>query len=249
MELISQDGFAFVFRWLHVLAGIAWIGLLYYFNFVQVPAFAAFTDAGARNMAIDKLARRALDWFRFAMLATVATGLLIIIVTENYASDGPGGIGWGQAPGTSILTGMLLALTMAYNVWMVIWKNQKVVLANAAGLLEGKPADPNAAAAGRRALMASRQNAMFSLAMLFFMVFTSHYSGAYDTSGGAKVVYWIIVLVIWAVLEANALGFMPWKTEAGKGLNWFYESVNNVIYGAVGLWVVLWLLWEILFQG
>ena len=247
MELISQGGISFVFRWLHVLAGIAWIGLLYYFNFVQVPAFAQYADAMARNHAIDKVARRALDWFRFSMLATVATGLLIIIVTESYLSDGPQAAGWGAAPGIAISTGMLLALTMAYNVWMVIWKNQKVVLANAAGLIAGNAADPAAAGAGRKALMASRQNAMFSLSMLFFMVFTGHYAGAYNADGANVGIYWVIVLVLWAVLEANALGFMPWKTEAKKGLNWFYESVQNVIIGAVGLWVILWLLWEILF--
>ena len=84
MEIFTQYGLTFLVRWLHVLAGVTWIGLLYYFNFVQVPAFAAYGDEGkARNIAIDKLARRALWWFRWAALSTLVLGLLIIGVTEN----------------------------------------------------------------------------------------------------------------------------------------------------------------------
>lgn len=79
MELLSQDYlYNMGFRWLHILVGIAWIGLLYYFNLVQVPGLAAYGDEGkARNITIDKIARRALWWFRYAALATLATGLLI----------------------------------------------------------------------------------------------------------------------------------------------------------------------------
>lgn len=74
----------FGFRWLHILAGIMWIGLLYYFNFVQVPAFAAFGDEGrARNIAIDKVARKALWWFRWAAISTFVTGILITIITPD----------------------------------------------------------------------------------------------------------------------------------------------------------------------
>src|SRR5690349_15135079 len=88
MELLSRDGFAFGFRWLHVLFAITWIGMLYYFNFVQVPAFAAFGDEGkARNIAIDKVARRAMWWFRWAAVFTLGTGLLIIGATENYMKN------------------------------------------------------------------------------------------------------------------------------------------------------------------
>ena len=85
MELLTRSGLAFGLRWLHVLGGITWIGLLYYFNLVQVPAFAAFGDEGkARNIAIDQIARRALWWFRWAALFTLVTGLFIIGATENY---------------------------------------------------------------------------------------------------------------------------------------------------------------------
>ncbi|MEY2740633.1 MAG: hypothetical protein RL283_735, partial [Actinomycetota bacterium] len=74
-------------RWLHILAGIMWIGLLYYFNFVQVPAFAEL-DAGARNQAVDKLASRALWWFRWAAVATLVFGVLILLVQEGSGGGG-----------------------------------------------------------------------------------------------------------------------------------------------------------------
>src|SRR3954447_14386187 len=88
MELFTRGGLAFGFRWLHVLAGITWIGLLYYFNFVQVPAFAEYGDDGkSRNMAIDHVARRALWWFRWAAVGTLVMGLLIIGATKDYMKD------------------------------------------------------------------------------------------------------------------------------------------------------------------
>ncbi len=245
----SRNGLgSFGFRWLHILAGITWIGLLYYFNFVQVPAFAAFGDeAKARNIAIDKVARKALWWFRWAAFSTFVTGILITVVTENYFSDGFG----KSAGGIAISTGMLLGTIMMLNVWGVIWRNQKVVLANAANLLAGGEADPNAAAAGRRAFMASRQNTIFSVSMLFFMVFKSHAltTGA-ELSGGKVGTFWLITLILIVVLELNALGLMPWKTQPNKGLNVLYDGpgVRNPLVAAFGLWVVFLVLTEIFFK-
>ena len=245
----SRNGLgSFGFRWLHILAGITWIGLLYYFNFVQVPAFAAFGDeAKARNIAIDKVARKALWWFRWAAFSTFVTGILITVVTENYFSDGFG----KSAGGIAISTGMLLGTIMMLNVWGVIWRNQKVVLANAANLLAGGEADPNAAAAGRRALMASRQNTIFSVSMLFFMVFKSHAltTGA-ELSGGKVGTFWLITLILIVVLELNCLGLMPWKTQPNKGLNGLYDGpgVRNPLVAAFGPWVVFLVLTEIFFK-
>ncbi len=241
----------FAFRWLHIAAGITWIGLLYYFNFVQVPAFAEYGDEGkARNIAIDKVARRALWWFRWAALSTFVTGILITIVLEDYFKFNFGKSGRGLA----IATGMLLGTIMMVNVWGVIWRNQKVVLANAANLINGGAADPNAAAAGRKALMASRQNVVFSVTMLFFMVYTSHgpYLGPLTGEGlaGSKVgTYWLIALIIIAVLELNALGMMPWKTEVNKGLNKLYDNgVRGTIIAAFGLWVIFLIMTEVFFK-
>ncbi len=246
----SRYGLAFGFRWLHILAGIMWIGLLYYFNFVQVPAFAAFGDeAKARNVAIDKVARKALWWFRWAAVATFVTGILITLLTKNYFSDGFG----KSSRGLSISLGMLLGIIMLLNVWGVIWRNQKVVLANAANVLGGGEANPDAPAAGRRALMASRQNAVFSVSMLFFMVYTGHgplSSAAGELSGGKMGAFWLISLIIIAVMELNALGMMPWKTAPNKGLNLMYDGpgVRNPLIASFGLWVVFLIITEIFFR-
>jgi len=233
----------FGFRWLHILAGIAWIGLLYYFNFVQVPAFAEYGDEGrARNFAIDKVARRALWWFRWAAISTFVTGIIIVGIAEGYFEGG-----LKIAGNSGILAGMLLGTIMMLNVWGVIWRNQKVVLANAANLIAGGSADPGAAAAGRRALMASRQNVVFSVTMLWFMVFRSH--SPYNTSeltGGKLALFWIVFLVLVAVMELNALGLLPWKTEAKKGLNLMYDTVRNVIVAAFVFWAINMILWEII---
>jgi len=183
MQLLTSDYLlGFGFRWLHVLVGIAWIGLLYYFNLVQVPGLAAYGDEGkARNITIDKIARRALWWFRWAAIATLATGLLIT-GQENYWQNFMNGSASGNGHDVAISVGMVLGILMAANVWMIIWKNQRVVLANAANVLGGGEADPNAATAGRKALLASRQNMIFSVSMLWFMVGAAHfYSGAFPT--------------------------------------------------------------------
>jgi uncharacterized membrane protein len=245
----SRNGLAgFGFRWLHILAGIMWIGLLYYFNFVQVPAFAAFGDeARARNIAIDKVARKALWWFRWAAVSTFVTGLFIIGATKGYFDNNLAKSGGGIA----IETGMLLGTIMMLNVWGVIWRNQKVVLANAANVLAGGEADPNAAAAGRKAVMASRQNAIFSVSMLFFMVYKSHspYS-ANQLSGGKIATFWIITIVLIAILELNALGLLPWKTGPNKGLNVIYDGkgVRNPLIAAFSLWAIFLILTEIFFK-
>ena len=233
------------FRWLHILAGIMWIGLLYYFNFVQVPSFAAYGNDGdgpkARNIALNILARKALWWFRWAAVFTFLTGILITGITKDYWSLGL------KAPGLSgILTGMILGTIMLLNVWGVIWRNQKVVLENAANVLDGKAANPATAAAGRAALMASRQNTIFSVSMLWFMVFKSHTSYTDDLTNGKLAAYWIIALVVMAIFEINALGLMPWKAVAGKGLNWCYESVRNMLISMFALWAFFLIFWEIL---
>lgn len=245
----SQTGIAFGLRWIHIVFGIAWIGLLYYFNFVQVPAFAAYGDeAKARNISIDKLARKALWYFRWAALSTFVTGILITLVTDNYFFDGFGTNSYGLA----ISLGMLLGIVMLVNVWGVIWRNQKVVLANAANVLAGGEADPNAAAAGRRALMASRTNAIFSVSMVFFMVYPSHGPRSFiEVGSGSMALFWIVSLGLIAVLEVNALGLMPWKTQANKGINVLYDGpgVRNPMIAAFGLWVIFLILTEITFQA
>ncbi len=242
---------SFGFRWLHILFGITWIGLLYYFNFVQVPGFAKFEDephkeigGKARLIAIDKVARKALWWFRWSALSTFVTGILITIVTKDYFYDGFG----KNAGGIAISAGMLLGIIMLLNVWGVIWRNQKVVLANAANVLAGGAPDPAAAAAGRKAVMASRQNAVFSVSMLFFMVYKGHsLQQGVTVSSGSMGAFWGITMVLVIVMELNALGLMPWKTTPNKGLNLMYDGpgVRNPLIAAFGLWAVMLLLTEV----
>jgi uncharacterized membrane protein len=230
--IISRNGGAFLSRWAHVLAGITWIGLLYYFNFVQVPSFAEM-DAAARNNAIDKLASRALWWFRWAAVATLLTGLLILIVQN----DTPGGKSelfsgdyFKSVKGMAISTGILLAVTMFLNVWLVIWPNQKKVIANARNVQAGGEADPAAAAAGRKAALATRQNTIYTFTMLLFMVGAAHFfaGGGFKASpsGSDRAIYWAIVVVIWALFELKALGVGG--TKPG-GLNVIYDTHQAAI--------------------
>lgn len=243
------NGLEFLFRWAHVLVGIAWIGLLYYFNFVQVPAFAEF-DAGARNQAVDKLASRALWWFRWAAAATLLFGILILLAQKDGDGDPLlfSGDYWKTYQGISISTGILLGVTMFANVWLVIWPNQRQVIANARNVLAGGEADPNAAAAGRKALLASRQNAIFSFAMLFFMIGTAHFFGGWgfaDPAGGDRAIYWLVTIVIWLVLELNCLGVIG--GTGPEGTNWLYENHKRAIGVGLVLVVVWYLLWVIVF--
>lgn len=236
INIISRSGGAFASRWAHVVVGITWIGLLYYFNLVQVPAFAEM-EAAARNNAVDRLASRALWWFRWAAVATVVTGFLILVFQFDGKAQLVDGDYWTSTPGMSIATGILLALTMFANVWLVIWPNQKKVIANARNVQAGGEADPAAAPAGRRALLASRQNTIYSFTMLMFMVGTGHFFGLsrffdLEPSSGDRVVYWVIAAVIWLALELNALGVIG---GTGQNVtNWMYENHKNaLVTGAV----------------
>jgi uncharacterized membrane protein len=251
LNIISRSGGAFASRWAHVVVGITWIGLLYYFNFVQVPSFAQM-EAAARNNAIDKLASRALWWFRWAALATVATGVMILLFQNDGKSELFDGDFWKSVSGMSIATGILLALTMFGNVWLVIWPNQKQVIANARNVQAGGEADPAAAAAGRKGALASRQNTIYSFTMLMFMVGTAHFFGGgngfvFNPSGGDRATYWIIAIVIWAVLELSALGIIG---GTGQNVtNWMYESHKNALIAGGVLVVVYYALFYVVLKS
>lgn len=164
MIAFDQAWWTFLFRWLHVLSGIMWIGLLWYFNFVQIPSMPKIPDE--QKPAIGKvIAPTALFWFRWAALVTVLTGL--ILAHLNGYLGGALTLGLGEAFGgreTAIGIGMWLGLIMAFNVWFVIWPNQQKAL----GLVEAD-ADTKKKAA-RTAMLFSRTNTMLSIPMLFAMV-------------------------------------------------------------------------------
>jgi uncharacterized membrane protein len=159
----GEQVFFHLTRYAHIFSGIMWIGLLYYLNFVQVPAFARM-DAAARTNAVKILVPRVLLFFRMAALGTVTFGILYIlgalVLIDGYM-DSPRF--W------SIGIGGLLGIIMASNVWFIIWPNQKKIIRAAQ---EGKPpADPSWA---RKAFLASRTNTMLSIPMLFYMVGALH---------------------------------------------------------------------------
>ena len=149
---------AFFMRWLHVLCGVMWIGLLWYFNFVQIPSMPKIPDD--QKPAISKvIAPTALFWFRWAALATVVTGVFLASL-NGYLVQALG----FQKPFTAIGIGMWLALIMAFNVWFIIWPNQKKAL----GIVTVTPEEK--AKAGRLAMLTSRANTMLSIPMLYCMV-------------------------------------------------------------------------------
>jgi uncharacterized membrane protein len=159
---MTRDWFTFLFRWMHVLSGIMWIGLLWYFNFVQIPSMPKIPDE--QKPAIGKvIAPTALFWFRWAALATLVTGLILAALNEYlFQAMLLGFFKGGKA--TYIGVGMWLGLIMAYNVWMIIWPNQQKAL----GLVEAS--DDEKKAAARTAMLTSRFNTMLSVPMLYFMV-------------------------------------------------------------------------------
>ena len=164
------DGFAFdrsfyswLFRYLHVLSGIMWIGLLWYFNFVQIPSMPNIPDE--QKPAIGKvIAPSALFYFRWAAFATILSGLILAWL-NGYLHDAMTlGIGSGGGKNTAIGVGMWLGLIMAFNVWFVIWPNQKKAL----GIVDCDP--ETKAKSAKNAMLFSRTNTLLSLPMLLSMV-------------------------------------------------------------------------------
>jgi len=155
----------FVVRWLHVISGVLWIGLLYYFNFVQIPNMAKIPDE--QKPAISKvIAPAALFWFRWAAMSTIIFGILLALLQEYFVNAVLLGITSKVPNHTMIGIGMWLGSIMWFNVWFVIWPNQQKAL----GLVEAT-ADQKKAAA-RTAMLFSRTNTMLSVPMLYAMIAT-----------------------------------------------------------------------------
>ena len=155
--------FSWLFRYIHVLVGIMWIGLLWYLNFVQIPSMPNIPDD--QKPAITKvIAPKVLFWFRYAALATILSGLIVAYLNGYLHQSMTLGIGDGGGKNTAIGIGMWLGLIMAYNVWVVIWPNQKRAL----GIVECDP--EKKAKSARVAMLFSRTNTLLSLPMLLTMV-------------------------------------------------------------------------------
>tara|TARA_Y100000389_G_scaffold47160_1_gene42214 strand:+ start:95 stop:736 length:642 start_codon:yes stop_codon:yes gene_type:complete len=213
MDILTDQSF---FRAFHILFGIAWIGLLYYFNFIQAE-YVKVAEPDAKADVFKKLAPNALWWFRWAALFTFLTGVILLHQISARI-------------GTEIILGATMGTLMMLNVWGIIWRNQKIVL----GMKEG-----DAAAAGAKAGLASRTNTLFSVPMLMYMVYSAH---GQDATGLIIHPEWsstslLIGLAIIFAIEANAI----W----GKMLP-AITSVRAVIISSFVLSVVLKLITDLI---
>ena len=159
----DQLFWSWLFRYLHVLAGVMWIGLLWYLNFVQIPSMPKIPDE--QKPAIGKvIAPAALFWVRWSAFATIVTGLIVAYLNGYIHQAMLLGINSGGGKDTAIGIGMWLGLIMAFNVWFIIWPNQKKAL----GIVECNPEEKPKAA--KTAMLTSRINTLLSLPMLLSMV-------------------------------------------------------------------------------
>jgi uncharacterized membrane protein len=157
------DWTGIVIRWIHFLAGITWIGLLYFFNLINA-AFLKSLEGPTKNIVIPKLMPSALNWFRHGATVTVLAG--IILYMKLYMNGGTGAYALG--------IGGLLGIIMMVNVHAIIWPNQRKIIAAVTAAAQGTPAPADMAQWGRTALLASRVNFLLSIPMLFFMGAGSH---------------------------------------------------------------------------
>jgi len=216
LALLDGNAIAFLTRWIHLLAGVAWIGLLWYFNFVQGEYFKE-ADASSKSDAIRKLVPRALWWFRWGAMFTFLSGIALL--------------GIKHLMGFGILVGATLGTIMFLNVWLIIWPNQKIVIASAEKAAAGGEADPAAAGALAKAGLASRTNTLFSIPMLFFMASSVHLAQLAIPIGSASAVSMLAVFGIILLLAINGI----------KGKTGPMTSVKGVIHMGLLLTIVLYL--------
>lgn len=218
MELQLSALVEFLARWVHFLAGVVWIGILYYFNFVQTEFFKE-TTPDAKSAAIQKLVPRALAWFRYGALLTFLSGVYIM--------------GAGKLTSTYMMTGALLGTLMFLNVWLIIWPNQKIVIESTNRVLNGESALDNAASALAKAGLASRTNTLFSIPMLFFMGASAHLAGTgalpIGNEMGTGAIGLLATFGLILLLEANAI----------KGKQGPMTSVVGVIHCGIALAAIL----------
>lgn len=229
--LTSNAGIEMLLRWGHLLAGVAWLGLLYYFNFVQTEYFKE-ADAASKSDVIRKLVPRALRWFQWGAVATLLTGIGIFAVR-----------GGGMA--IDIYVGALLGILMFSNVWLIILPNQKIVIASAECLAAGQEALPDAADALAKASLASRTNVLFSIPLLYFMGASAHYPHGF--SGLALAASLLVILLA----EYNTVYTLIKHFEIVKklpvaGVLGPMTSIKGVIHCGVALTIVLFLILEFL---
>ncbi len=215
LALLNTAAIGFILRWIHILAGVTWIGLLYYFNFVQGEYFKA-ADGGAKSDAIRKLVPRALWWFRWGAMFTFLSGLGLL---HFYSLRGFG-----------IWTGATLGILMFLNVWLIIWPNQKIVIASAERVAGGGEALPAAAGALAKAGLASRTNTLFSIPMLFLMASSRHLPQINQDIHSAGLLALATVFGLIALIEANAIFGKQGPMASVRGVIGLGFALTAVLY-------------------
>jgi uncharacterized membrane protein len=221
LALLSENSLAFLLRWLHLLAGVTWIGLLYYFNFIQGEYFKE-ADGGAKSNVIQLMVPRALWWFRWGAMFTFLSGLYLVYIKH--------------LSGMGIMIGVSMGIIMFLNVWLIIWPNQKIVIASAKQVAGGGEALPGAAAALGKAGLASRTNTLFSIPMLFFMASSVHLGQIQASILQASAASLVVVFGLITVLALNGV----------VGKTGPFTSVKGVIGSGFLLTAILYLLVEMI---
>ena len=213
---MSLDFINFLVRWGHLLFGITWIGILYYFNFIQGGYFKQASPEGLAD-AKAKLAPSALWWFRWGAMFTFITGVVLLM-----------GVSGQKVMNDYIEVGALLGILMFLNVWLVIWPAQQIAL----GMKDG-----DGPAAGAKALLASRTNTLFSAPMAFCMLASPHLGYSADhlisANGGGMGLYAAVAIVL--ILEANALFGKQGPMTTVKGVIVSSLVLTAVLVGALCL--------------
>ena len=199
-----------LFRYLHVLSGIVWIGLLYFFNLVNLPLFDfRLKQPSEVNMAEKANAHvtlKALFWFRWGAVFTLLFGLVLAWNRMEGTADGTLAQTFEGADGQLLLGGVLLALVMFFNVWFIIWPSQKTILGNNLRIGKGVADDEKTKLEAQnkplvvRAKFASRMNTWLSIPMLFGMVFGAHATSDADGSGTIELADYYVPMAILAVV-------------------------------------------------
>lgn len=230
IALFTEEGLIMILRWIHFFAGVAWIGHLYYFNFVQ-GAFFNEIEAPVKNQAFSKLVPRALWWFRWGAMGTFLSGLAMLAIVGKDL----GGEFFRTSYGIFIYTGALMGTIMFLNVWLIIWPKQKILIANANTVIGGGAANPEAAKVAPQAALASRTNTLFSIPLLFFMGASRHLNLNIPENFSPAAVIGVVSVII------LALGFNGVKGKMGP-----MTTVKGVIHCGLGLLVGLYAIIEVM---
>lgn len=228
--LFTEDGLVMFLRFVHFFAGVAWIGHLYYFNFVQ-GAFMPEVEAPVKNQVFAKLVPRAMWWFRYGALFTFASGVIMLGLRGHSLGSGF----MTSSYGIFIYTGALMGTLMFLNVWLIIWPIQRGLIANANSALSGGAADAALAAKAPKALLASRTNTLFSIPLLFFMGASQHLPLNIPDNFSPGAVLGVVTLIILGI-EFNAI-----KGKLGP-----MTTVKGVIHCGLALLVALYAIIEVM---